>query len=114
MGASDHDRPETPPSGVLRRMGIGVALAELLFLLGWIALTLAAITSSPHPDPILAIGAFGSMPTLARGMAWAAAIGMAGGLTALCATGIPRTGHRPTRGADQALARALVVRNHTR
>jgi len=114
MGASEHDRPETPSARVLRRIGIGVALAELLFLLGWIALTLATIIGSPHLDPILAIDAFGSMPALARGMAWAAAAGVAGGLTALCATGRPRTGHRPTRGADQALARALVVRNHTR
>lgn len=114
--------PRTPPAsgrkpaGLFRRLGIGVASAELVFLVWWTGIDLGLVDRASLALPALGQTPLGSLTGLGLGMAWAAVIGLLVGLvTALSArlTGCVIRA-RALRRADQDPARSLVERNQSR
>jgi hypothetical protein len=100
--------------GKLRWAGVGMATAEVIYLVGWMTVDLGLLEAPSFG--ITFGGSTGSLRNLVDGMLWAAAFGIAGGLvTAFGATVVDvLAGQRVCRQSGQAFARSLVVRNQIR
>lgn len=113
----------TPPSspldqttllGKLRWAGVGMATAEVVYLVGWMGVDLGLLEATAFWRP--AGGSLNTLQGLMDGMLCAAAAGVAGGLMAGFVGSLLdlATGREVCRQSGQAFARSLVVRNHTR
>ena len=102
------------PLGALRRAGIGVAIAEVAYLVCWMGVDLGLIGGTfPVPLPQFGQAPPASLAGLILGMVWTAAFGGLAGLTAdACLNLMDRP--TPVLTGRQALARLLRVRNQTR
>ncbi|MFA7261892.1 MAG: hypothetical protein WC068_02620 [Caulobacter sp.] len=102
------------PLGTLRRAGIGVATAEVAYLVCWMGVDLGLIGgASPVPLPQFGQAPPASLTGLILGMVWTAAFGALAGLIAdACLNLMDRP--TPFLANRQTFARLLRVRNHTR
>lgn len=116
MATNNENRPRVSPFGMLRRVGIGVAAAELAYLVYWMGMDLGLIggaTMIPLTPPGAAPPA--SLAGLMLGMVWTAAFGGLAGLivnAGLILVGRPASAPPPP--TRYAFARSLVVRNQRR
>lgn len=93
---------------MLRCIGLGLAMAQLVYLVLWISLVLGAPKGDSPILDFLGSQPLDSLGSLFAGMLWAAVFGGVGGVSAVVCFSLTR------RAADQALARSLVRRNQSR
>lgn len=100
--------------GKLRWASVGMATAEVIYLVGWMGVDLGLLEAPAFGHAVG--GSPGSLRSLAAGMLGAAAPGIAAGLVTAFGVNLFDivTGRRVRRQSDQAFARSLCVRNHTR
>jgi hypothetical protein len=100
--------------GKLRWAGVGMATAEVIYLVGWMGVDLGLLEAPAFGHTLG--GSPGSLQNLVDGMLGAAALGIAAGLVTAFVVTLSdiAIGRKVCRQSGQAFARSLVVRNQTR
>ncbi len=101
-----------PLLGTLRCAVVGLALAELVYLLAWVGLVAAAAGGLPVSVSILDSHPLDSVESLGAGMVWAALFGSVSGLVTAATHDLVLS--KPDEKADRGPASSHVVRNQRR